>query len=37
MDEAVRNYRAVIAIDGASEKAKAEATAELEKTANKSK
>jgi tetratricopeptide (TPR) repeat protein len=35
MDEASRNYRATLAIDGASEKAKAEAAAELEKTANK--
>jgi len=34
-DEASRNYRAALAIDGASQKAKAEAAAELEKTANK--
>jgi tetratricopeptide (TPR) repeat protein len=34
-DEAARNYRAALATDGASEKAKAEAAAELEKTATK--
>jgi tetratricopeptide (TPR) repeat protein len=34
-DEASRNYRAALAIDGASAKAKTEAAAELEKTANK--